>query len=119
MSHRPHTGRFTPRVSPFCPPRAPPLAGQCILYAPVWREGDSTMRKTCTLIAIALLSACSHQESATQSQSDASFESKLQQQLLDAKPGSVIAIPAGHYTLKRGLSLRTNGVTIRGEGMDK
>ncbi len=39
--------------------------------------------------------------------------------MLDAKPGSVIEIPAGHYSLKRGLSLRTDGVTIRGAGMDK
>lgn len=75
--------------------------------------------KTGLLIAMTVLAACGHHESATQSQNDASFESKLQQQLLDAKPGSVIDIPAGHYALKRGLSLRTNGVTIRGAGMDK
>jgi parallel beta-helix repeat protein len=78
------------------------------------------MRTICTLVALScLLAACSHQENAAQSQNDASFESKLQQQLLDAKPGSVIEIPAGHYALKRGLSLRTNGVTLRGAGMDK
>jgi parallel beta-helix repeat protein len=78
------------------------------------------MRKICTPIAIALLLvACGHQENAAQSQNDTSFESKLEQQLLDAKPGSVINIPAGHYTLKRGLSLRTSGVTLRGAGMDK
>jgi len=78
------------------------------------------MRTTYPLIAFALLlAACGHNETATQSQNDASFESTLEQQLLDAKPGSVIDIPAGHYSLKRGLSLRTNGVTIRGAGMDK
>jgi len=78
------------------------------------------MRTICTLVALScLLAACSHQENAAQSQNDASFESKLQQQLLDAKPGSVIDIPAGRYVLKRGLSLRTNGVTLRGAGMDK
>jgi hypothetical protein len=78
------------------------------------------MRKICMLTAIALLlAACGHQESATQNPNDTSFESKLEQQLLDAKPGSVIDIPAGNYSLKRGLSLRTNGVTIRGAGMDK
>src|SRR5574337_598598 len=54
-----------------------------------------------------------------QSADSASFEAKLQEQLLDAKPGSVIAIPAGHYALKRGLSLRTDGVTIKGAGMDQ
>jgi parallel beta-helix repeat protein len=88
--------------------------------APQGARGESNMRKSHTLIAIALLLAgCGHQEAAQQNQNDASFESKLEQQLLDAKPGSVIDIPAGHYSLKRGLSLRTDGVTIRGAGMDK
>jgi parallel beta-helix repeat protein len=78
------------------------------------------MRKTCSLIALSLLlAACGRQQNPAQSQQDASFESKLEQQLLDAKPGSVIDIPAGHYALKRGLSLRSNGVTLRGAGMDK
>jgi parallel beta-helix repeat protein len=78
------------------------------------------MRKTSLVIAVTLLlGACGSHEPASQSQSDASFESKLQEQLLDAKPGSVIDIPAGHYHLQRGLSLRTDGVTIRGAGMDK
>ena len=78
------------------------------------------MRKTALVIATTLLlGACGGKEPASQSQSDASFESKLQEQLLDAKPGSVIDIPAGHYHLQRGLSLRTDGVTIRGAGMDK
>ena len=78
------------------------------------------MRKTRPLIVVALLlAACGHHETAQQSQNDVSFESQLEQQLLDAKPGSVIHIPAGHYSLKRGLSLRTDGVTIRGAGMDK
>jgi len=81
------------------------------------------MRSTIILATVALgLAACSGQSSAptadTGSAGD-SFESKLQQQLLDAKPGSVVEIPAGHYSLKRGLSLRTDGVTIRGAGKDK
>lgn len=50
---------------------------------------------------------------------DPDFEAKLQQQLLDAKPGDVIAIPAGRYALTRSLSLTANGVTVRGAGMDK
>ena len=50
---------------------------------------------------------------------DTAFAKKLQEQLLDAKPGSVIEIPAGHYHLDRGLSLRVNGVTIRGTGMEQ
>jgi uncharacterized protein YcfL len=48
------------------------------------------MRKTCTLIAIALLlAACGHQEAATQNPNDSSFESRLEQQLLDAKPVTI------------------------------
>jgi parallel beta-helix repeat protein len=78
------------------------------------------MRKTSLVIAVTLLlGACGGKQPEAQSQGDASFESKLQEQLLDAKPGSVIDIPAGHYHLQRGLSLRTDGVTIRGAGMDK
>ncbi|WP_374562216.1 parallel beta-helix domain-containing protein [Ideonella sp.] len=50
---------------------------------------------------------------------DTAFQKKLQEQLLDAKPGSVVEVPAGSYHLDRGLSLRANGVTIRGAGMDK
>jgi parallel beta-helix repeat protein len=50
---------------------------------------------------------------------DAAFAKKLQEQLLDAKPGSVVEIPAGHYHLDRGLSLRVNGVTVRGAGMEQ
>jgi parallel beta-helix repeat protein len=50
---------------------------------------------------------------------DAAFQKKLQEQLLDAKPGSVVEIPAGTYHLTSGLTLRANGVTVRGAGMDK
>ena len=50
---------------------------------------------------------------------DPGFEKSLQQRLLDAKPGDVIAIPAGKYALIRSLSVTTNGVTVRGAGMGK
>ena len=50
---------------------------------------------------------------------DPGFEKKLQQQLLDAKPGDVVTIPAGKYSLSRSLSLTGNGVTVKGAGMDK
>src|SRR5579863_5149357 len=39
--------------------------------------------------------------------------------LLDAKPGDVIALPAGTYRLDTSLGLTIDGVTLRGEGMDK
>lgn len=50
---------------------------------------------------------------------DPSFETKLQEQLLDAKPGSVVTIPAGKYALSRSLSVAADGVTIKGAGMGK
>lgn len=82
------------------------------------------MRKRFGSISVACaiglaLAGCGKHEPAAQNSADASFEAKLQEQLLDAKAGSVIDIPAGHYHLARGLSLRTDGVTIRGAGMDK
>ncbi|MGB2388839.1 MAG: parallel beta-helix domain-containing protein, partial [Henriciella sp.] len=36
-----------------------------------------------------------------------------------AQPGDVIEIPAGTFSFTRGLSLTADGVTIRGQGMDK
>ena len=44
---------------------------------------------------------------------------RLLEQLVTAKPGDVITIPAGLYSFDRSLSLTTPGVTLRGEGMDK
>ena len=44
------------------------------------------------------------------------FETWLQMQLLEAKPGDVIALPEGTFDLIRGLSLAVDGVTIRGGG---
>ncbi|MBV8124475.1 MAG: right-handed parallel beta-helix repeat-containing protein [Burkholderiaceae bacterium] len=52
-------------------------------------------------------------------QDGTALEQKIQAQLLDAKPGSVIEIPAGHFHFDRGLSLRGDGVTIRGAGMNE
>jgi parallel beta-helix repeat protein len=50
---------------------------------------------------------------------DAAFAATLQERLLDAKPGDVIDIPAGRHQFERSLSLRADGVTIRGAGMDQ
>jgi parallel beta-helix repeat protein len=50
---------------------------------------------------------------------EAAFQKQLQEQFLDAKPGTVIEIPAGKHPLDRVLTLRANGVTIRGAGADK
>ncbi|MDQ7019804.1 MAG: parallel beta-helix domain-containing protein [Robiginitomaculum sp.] len=48
-----------------------------------------------------------------------SYQKILQTQLLDAKPGDVIEIPAGTFAFDRSLSLTVDGVTIRGAGQDK
>jgi len=69
-----------------------------------------------------LLSACyktTPSLPAPVSAADIAFQKQLQEQLLDAKPGSVIEIPAGKYTFTSGLQLRADGVTIRGAGMDQ
>ncbi len=47
------------------------------------------------------------------------FQKQLQTQLLDAKPGDIISIPAGIYAFDRSLSLNVDGVTIKGAGHDK
>lgn len=75
-----------------------------------------------------LLAACSGSQhsapasagtSAADAEQSASVEKKLETELLTAKTGDVITIPAGEYHFKRGLSLRVSGVTIKGAGMDK
>src|SRR4029078_6693676 len=47
------------------------------------------------------------------------FHKKLQLQLIQAKPGEVIELPAGKWTFDRSLSLNKSNVTIRGAGSDK
>ena len=69
-------------------------------------------------VAAALLAACSNPPPA-QSAQDGQFQKKLLEQLIDAKPGQVIEIPAGTYHFDRSLSLRVDGVTLRGAGQDK
>ena len=47
------------------------------------------------------------------------FQKALQLELIRARPGDVITIPAGVHPIRRGLSLTVSGVTLRGEGMDR
>jgi parallel beta-helix repeat protein len=58
-------------------------------------------------------------ESAAVPAGEASFAASFQERLLDAKPGDVIEIPAGRHSFDRSLTLRADGVTLRGAGMDK
>ncbi|HLJ86692.1 MAG TPA: parallel beta-helix domain-containing protein [Candidatus Angelobacter sp.] len=53
------------------------------------------------------------------SQPPVSFQKHLQEQLIGAKPGDVIELPEGKFSLDRTLSLTADKVTIRGKGMDK
>lgn len=74
-------------------------------------------------VALALaLPACEKVSTVSDSASpegEAGFAAEFRQKLLDAKPGDVIEVPAGVHHFDRSLSLRTDGVTIRGAGRDK
>jgi parallel beta-helix repeat protein len=80
------------------------------------------MRKTLATMGCAVglaVAGCGPKTDAQGFTIDPDFEKNLQAKLLDAKPGSVIEIPAGKYALSRSLSLTANGVTVKGAGMDK
>jgi parallel beta-helix repeat protein len=81
------------------------------------------MRQMAIGLLCLIAAACGQQAGQSQPQGltadDAAFQKQLQEQFLDAKPGSVIEIPAGKHPLDRVLTLRANGVTIRGAGSDK
>lgn len=67
-------------------------------------------------LGVAALAAC-QQPAAPAASPD--YQKVLIERLLDAKPGDVIEIPAGRHAFDRSLTLRVNGVTLRGAGMDK
>ncbi len=80
------------------------------------------MRQLAVASLCLLAVACSQQSSQSSPQGlsadDAAFQKQLQEKFLDAKPGTVIEIPAGKHPLDRVLTLRANGVTIKGAGTD-
>src|SRR5215510_13184841 len=53
------------------------------------------------------------------SASPADYQKKLQEELITAKPGSVIEIPEGRFKFDKTLSLKVDKITIRGKGMKK
>lgn len=65
-----------------------------------------------TLALSAVISACSQAP-------EMSFQESFRQALETAKPGDVITVPQGTYSFERSLILNTDGVTIRGQGMEK
>jgi parallel beta-helix repeat protein len=80
------------------------------------------MRQVSVSFLCLIAAACGQQAGQSQPQgltaADAAFQKQLQEQFLDAKPGTVIEIPKGVHALDRVLTLRANGVTIRGTGAD-
>ena len=71
-----------------------------------------------SLLAVSLLLvACGESEAPPVANLD--FQKQLQTQLIKAKPGEVIEIPAGTWQLDRSLSLKVSGVTLKGAGMDQ
>ncbi len=77
----------------------------------------STTLTACALLTI--VCGCGPQSTSTASGSTADYEKALRTQLETAKPGDVIVIPEGTHAMTRGLVLATNGVTIKGAGIDK
>ncbi len=70
------------------------------------------------LLAAALFAGCEPVEQ-TPPAPPPSAEEAFRLQLETASPGAVIEVPAGTLRLQRGLVLNTDGVTIRGAGMDQ
>lgn len=69
-------------------------------------------------MAIAI-SGCSKKDDQTPGTANTAYQETLMTQLLDAKPGDIIEIPEGVFSFDRSLSLTVDGVTIRGQGMNK
>jgi parallel beta-helix repeat protein len=94
-----------------------------LLSCPVQKERGGMMRLIVVGFLCVIAAACGKQGGEAPSNNglttaDAAFQKQLQEQFLDAKPGTVIEIPAGKHPLDRVLTLRANGVTIHGAGTD-
>ncbi len=76
------------------------------------------MRLVLAVAAFTALAACGQKETAP-APGDESYQETLMAQLIDARSGDIIEIPAGRFAFDRSLSLTVDGVTIRGAGMDK
>ena len=83
------------------------------------------MRRAFILVLALLAAACGRGEQASHAPGpevaagDAAFADQFREKLLDAKRGDVIEVPPGKFSFDRSLSLRADGVTIRGAGPDK
>jgi parallel beta-helix repeat protein len=81
------------------------------------------MRQFFVVLGCVLAAGCSHPGGSATGQGlsaeESAFQKHLQEQFLDAKPGTIIEIPPGHHALDRVLTLRANGVTVRGAGSEQ
>lgn len=64
------------------------------------------------MLFIAVIAGCS-------SEAPLSFEESFRSAIESAQPGDIIEVPAGTYRFNRSLTLNTDGVTIRGQGMGR
>lgn len=75
-----------------------------------------TLRAALLLSAL-LLSSCAKKDG--EISPGPNFEKQLQTALIEAKPGSVVALPEGRFNMTGTLSLTVPNVTIRGKGIGK
>ena len=81
---------------------------------------NAGMKLTSTLIAAAsalALTAPLHAKTIAVAVGDGA-QARLQEALIEAQPGDVVALGAGRFVLTDGLSLDADGVTVRGAGME-
>ncbi len=93
------------------------IGGSCFLAT------ESRTMKTAPFVTLIILigllpAGCSDLQKES-SPAEINFQKQLQQQLITASAGDVIEIPEGRFEITRGLSLKVDGVTIRGAGMNR
>jgi parallel beta-helix repeat protein len=81
---------------------------------------NSIMKQISSFAAaiVALISTSAMAETITVA-AGANAQERLQTALIDAKPGDIVAIGAGRFSLTDGLSLAVDNVTVIGAGADK
>lgn len=75
------------------------------------------MRILSLALACLMIVGCSEQQDVSENSVD--IQKQLLEQMIMAKPGDVIEIPAGTHEITRSLSLKVSGVTLRGAGIDQ
>lgn len=85
------------------------------------RVGHLGHKSNAIVLGLVLLlnAGCSKQAPVDPASTAGEYQKQLQTELIQAKPGDVITIPAGVHAINRGLSLNVSGVTLRGAGMDQ